>query len=89
MGRLDDELELAIVSGDVEAVRCLSHLDVNCRNKVRFFSVVPFPFIQCFCLFFMRKDGATPLILATENGQMDVAAALLEEGADINAIKKV
>jgi ankyrin repeat protein len=33
----------------------------------------------------VRQDGATPLFIASENGQVEVVGVLLAKGADVEA----
>ena len=39
--------------------------------------------------FFLIQDGTTPLIIATQEGNLPIVAALLERGANVEAANKV
>ena len=43
---------------------------------------------DCVCML-SSQDGATPLLIASENGHSQVAELLLSKGADINRPDKV
>ena len=38
----------------------------------------------CFCSFISYQDNATPLYVASQNGDLGVVQTLLEAGADVN-----